>query len=86
MCSLHIGSGPGAPTYLIPTCEGRPDYHVGIIEMQTTLLACRYFFITAGSLPGAADSGGQEGQPPLLTKSRSGKTIFLPLDLADSAG
>ena len=36
---------------------------------------------------GAADSGGggQEGQPPLLEKSRRGKTIFLPLHLADLA-
>ena len=33
----------------------------------------------------AADSGGQEGQPPLLEKSRRGKTIFLPLHLADLA-
>ena len=32
---------------------------------------------------GAADSGGQEGQPPLLEKSRRGKTIFLTLLLAD---
>ena len=35
---------------------------------------------------GAADSGGQEGQPPLLAKSRRGKTISLLLHLADSAG
>ena len=37
---------------------------------------------------GAADSGGgggQEGQSPLLEKSRRGKTIFLPLHLADLA-
>ena len=45
-------------------------------------------------LAGAADSGGQEGQPPLLEKYRRGKTIYLPrgktiylsLHLADSAG
>ena len=34
----------------------------------------------------AADSGGQEGQPPLLAKSRRGKTIYLPLLLTHSAG
>ena len=35
---------------------------------------------------GAADSGGREGQPPLLTKSRKDKTIFLHLHLTDFAG
>ena len=34
----------------------------------------------------AADSGGQEGQPPLLAMSRRGKTIYLPLHLTHSAG
>ena len=34
----------------------------------------------------AADSGGQEGQPPLLAKSRRSKTIYLPLLLTHSAG
>ena len=34
----------------------------------------------------AADSGGQEGQPSLLAKSRRGKTTSLPLHLADSSG
>ena len=37
---------------------------------------------------GAADSGGggQEGQPPLLAKSRRGKTVHLPRHLTHSAG
>ena len=39
-----------------------------------------------GERAGVADSGGQEGQPPLLAKSRRGKTTSLPLHLTHSAG
>ena len=36
--------------------------------------------------PGAADSGGQEGQPPLLEKSRRGKTTKLLYLFAPPSG
>ena len=50
------------------------------------LLSLYYSILVYITQSGAADSGGQEGQPPLLTQSRRGKTIFLPLHLADFAG
>ena len=49
-----------------------------------------FFCLTSGSILGArgggfGGGGGQEGQSPLLEKSRRGKTISLPLHLADLA-
>ena len=56
--------------------ETRGQGHKG----QMSWYRVKSMFLTRGG-----GFGGQEGQPPLLEKSRRGKTIFLPLHLADLA-
>ena len=62
--------------------------HFGNLTLRLWRDVVRMELITTKYNPnsGAADSRSQEGQPPILAKSRRGKTISLPLHLTHYAG
>ena len=76
---IAVKCEPSSQSQLVATRTQGMSHIVKVCVVPYTVGLCECLIVKAG----AADSGGQEGQP---TKSMRGKTIFLLLHLAASAG